>query len=344
MPTARIPSRREVIFGGGALSLAAALAACSSGTTAASAGSSSPSAKGGTTLVTVAGDTSAPYHPIQIPVPEVASIRAEVPASIRSTGKLVVGVGALPAGAPPLVYIGTDQKTLTGSEPDLGRLIAAVFGLQPEIVNSTWDNMFVGIDSGRTNVAICNIANTEQRQEKYDFASYRTDELAFEVMKSSKWNFKGNYENLAGMTVSVGSGTSNEAILLHWRSELQKKGKTINVEYLPDVTGTYLALESGRIDIFFSVNPEVQYHVAQDAASPYPTRNAGTLSGSGTSLQSFNAATTLKGNGLVKPLADAINYLIKNGQYAKWLAAYNLSNEAVPTARINPPGLPTSSS
>ena len=56
------------------------------------------------------------------------------------------------------------------------------------------------------------------------------------------------------------------------------------------------------------------------------------------------AATTKKDNGLAAPLADAINYLIKNGQYDAWLKAYNLTNEAVPTSLINPPGLPITNS
>lgn len=74
-----------------------------------------------------------------------------------------MGQGALPEGFPPLRFIGDAQKTLTGSEPDLGRLIAAVYGLQPEIVNATWDNLFVGIDSGKTDVGLSNITDTETR-------------------------------------------------------------------------------------------------------------------------------------------------------------------------------------
>ena len=66
------------------------------------------------------------------------------------------------------------------------------------IDNATWDNLFVGIDSGKTDVGISNITDTEQRKEKYDFASYRQDNLGFEVTKASTWNFDGNYENLAG--------------------------------------------------------------------------------------------------------------------------------------------------
>lgn len=103
-------------------------------------------------------------------------------------------------------------------------------------------------------------------------------------------------------------------------------------------------MDAGRIDAYFAPNPDVAYHIAQDTDTPNPTRNAGKYSGAGASLQGLISATTKHGNGLVKPLADAINYLIQHGQYAKWLAAYNLSNEAVATFLVNPPGLPLSNS
>ena len=169
-------------------------------------------------------------------MPTVAEIRAKVPKSILDSGKLVIGEGALPAGFPPLAYVGDDQKTLTGSEPDLGRLIAAVFGLQPEIDNATWDNLFVGIDSGKTDVGISNITDTEKRKEKYDFASYRQDNLGFEVLKSSPWEFADNYENLAGKTVAVGSGTNQEKILLEWQAKLKAAGQDPRRQVLPDAT------------------------------------------------------------------------------------------------------------
>jgi polar amino acid transport system substrate-binding protein len=49
---------------------------------------------------------------------------------------------------------------------------------------------------------------------------------------------------------------------------------------------------------------------------------------------------TKKDNGLVKPLNDALNAVIKHGAYAQVLRRWNLSNEAVPSSRVNPPGLP----
>lgn len=323
-----------------AVALALGLSSCSSGSSATQVAVSSS----GTNVVDVGAHSNGAATEAKISVPVVASIRAELPKSVLDSGKLVIGEGALPAGFPPLAFVGDDQQTLTGSEPDLGRLVAAVFGLTPVVANATWDNLFVGIDSGRTDVGFSNITDTEQRQEKYDFASYRQDNLAFEVLKSSAWNFDGNYENLAGQTVAVGSGTNQEKILLQWQSQLKAQGKTVTIKYFPDDNATELALASGEISAYFGPNPGIAYHIKQAASTTNPTRNAGKYSGAGATLQGLIAATTKKGDGLAKPLADAINYLIKNGQYAQWLAAYNLSNEAVQTSQINPPGLPLTNS
>ncbi|SHH29708.1 transporter substrate-binding domain-containing protein [Streptomyces sp. 3214.6] len=309
-------------------------------------GSSSETASGGSPsgTVTIGAFSNGTARQSTLKASAVASIRDELPKSVVDSGKFIIGVGALPAGFPPLAFVGTDQKTLTGSEPDLGRLVAAVFGLKPVLSNATWQNLFVGIDSGRIDVAFSNVTDTEQRKLKYDFASYRQDNLAFEVLKSSTWNFDGRYERLAGKTVSVVSGTNQEKILLTWQEQLKARGEKLSIKYYPDGNGSELALASGKIDAIFGPNPGVAYHIAQVANTSKPTRNAGEYSGAGAALQGLIAATTKKGNGLAKPVADAINYLIKNGQYAKWLAAWNLSNEAVSAAEINPPGLPLSNS
>jgi polar amino acid transport system substrate-binding protein len=343
MPGFRRRLVRTLSAGTAAATLAAGLAACGSGsastdTSAKSAGNSSTGA------VTVAALSNGAGTQTDLKVSEVASIRAELPKSVISSGKLVIGVGALPAGFPPLAYVGSDQRTLTGAEPDLGRLVAAVFGLKPVIDNSTWENLFVGIDSGKTDVGFSNITDTEQRKEKYDFASYRQDNLGFEVLRSSTWNFDGDYKNLAGRTVAVGSGTNQEKILLKWQSQLKAQGKKLTVKYFPDNNSTHLALSGGKIDAYFGPNPGIAYHITQTAKTANPTRNAGKFSGAGATLQGLIAATSKKNSGLAKPVADAINYLIKNGQYTKWLAAWNLSNEAVSASKVNPPGLPLSNS
>ncbi|MEU9332761.1 ABC transporter substrate-binding protein [Streptomyces sp. NPDC048290] len=334
--------RRRLLRGITAATVLAAL-----GTTLAACGGESDaattSAAAGT--VTVGALSNGAAKETTVEVTEVASISALLPDAVRKKGTLVVGSGTLPSGSPPLGYIGDDQKTLTGSEPDLARLIAAVLGLEPEISPSTWENMFIGLDGGKVDVAISNVTVTEERKQKYEFASYRKDDLAFETTEDSDWSFTGDHRALAGKTVSVGSGTNQEKILLEWKDKLAEEGADpLTVKYYQETNSLYLALASGKIDAYFGPSPNLAYHTTQTAGTPQATRIAGTFSGAGTSLQGLIAATAKKDSGLAEPLAAAIDHLIENGQYAQWLTAWNLSSEAVETSEIDPPGLPLTNS
>ena len=325
-----------------AFAIALLASACSSGTS--DAKPDSAPAAAGSTVVHVGALSNGAATETDLTVAQQDAIRAELPASIRDGGTLKVAIGALPAGFAPLAYVGSDQKTLTGSEPDLARLVAAVLGLRPTFDNATWDNMFVGIDSGKDAVGFANITDTEQRKQKYDFATYREDNLGFETLKSSTWSFTGDYNALAGKTVAVGSGTNQEKILLEWQTKLRAEGKDLSVKYYPDSNSTLLALDSGKIDVYLGPNPGVAYQVTQTSKSANPTRIAGEYSGAGATLQGLIGATAKKDSGLAKPIADAINYLIQNGDYGKWLASWNLSTEAVQSSQVNPPGLPATNS
>jgi polar amino acid transport system substrate-binding protein len=321
--------------------LVLALAGCSS-TATAGPGAAVVGADGSTTVV-VADNTKTATR-TEITVQAQPALRDELPAAVRDRGTLVIGVGALPAGFPPLAYVGDDHKTLTGAEPDLGRLVAATLGLEPDLQNNAWENMFVRLSSGQLDAGFSNITVTEERKQKYDFASYRDDNLAFAVKKDATWNFDGDYHVLAGQRVAVSSGTNQEKILLAWQKKLQAEGQDFEVRYYKDNNSVYLALASGRIDSYFGPNPGIAYQDQQSAGTSTPTRTAGTYSGAGDTLQGLIAATTKKDSGLAKPVADAINHLIETGQYDAWLKAYNLQNEAVKTSEVNPPGLPLDNS
>jgi polar amino acid transport system substrate-binding protein len=267
---------------------------------------------------------------------KVDAIAALVPEKIRAGGKLVIGVGAAGAGFAPLAFAATDNKTLIGSEPDLAVAVAGVLGLQPDLENTSWENLFVGLDSGKYDVGASNITVTELRKQKYDFATYRLDNLAFEAKKGATWKVTGP-EDVAGKKIAVGSGTNQEKILVEWSKQDVAQGlPAVDIRYYQTNQATYLALGSGRIDAYLGPNPTAAYHVAVAGQ----TEIIGTYSGAGAALQGEIAFTTKKDNGLVKALAAALNELIRSGDYAKILARWNLANEAVASSEINPPGLP----
>ncbi|MFC8069776.1 ABC transporter substrate-binding protein [Streptomyces sp. NPDC057293] len=293
---------------------------------------------GGTTEVaaTPGGKTKINTSPDQnrVTTDKVDSIAAQVPRRIRERGTLEIVDSS--GSAAPLTFFATDNKTVIGVEPDIASLVADVLGLELRTNAVSWENIFVGLDSAKYDAGFSNITVTEERKEKYDFATYREDNLGFEAQKDSGLKVTGP-EDVAGRTVAVSSGTNQEKLLVEWSKENEKAGrKPVDIKYYQNDSDTYLALQSGRIDLYLGPNPTAAYH----AATTGRTEVVGTYSGAGTTLQGLIAATTKKDSGLAKPLADALNHVIENGTYAKVLERWGLSDEAVTKSEINPPGLP----
>lgn len=100
---------------------------------------------------------------------------AKIPANYKfvEPGTLTVAISAL--NSPPLALLASDNRTRIGSDPDIARLLAGSLGLKLKLVPMAWEDWPLGITSGRYDVALVNIAVTEQRKEKFDFATYRVD-------------------------------------------------------------------------------------------------------------------------------------------------------------------------
>ncbi|MBW4721043.1 ABC transporter substrate-binding protein [Saccharothrix obliqua] len=283
----------------------------------------------------VAGGKTVNLSPEQnrITAEKVDAIAAKVPAAVRATGKLVVGGSS--TTAPPLRFYASDDKTIIGVETDLAVLVAGVLGLEPQLEVTSWENLFISLDSGAYPIGLSNITVTEARKEKYDFATYRLDTLAFEAQAGGNWRITKR-QDVAGKTIAVGSGTNQERILVEWNRLNELDGlPATDIKYFQQASDYYLALESGRIDAYVGPNPVSAYH----AATSGKTEVIGTISGGG-EIQGKIAATAKKGSGLIEPVAEALNHLIKNGQYAQVLDRWGLANEAVEKSEINPPGLP----
>ena len=316
------------------LSSAVALAACSG---AAEASSSSGAAASTASAAAAGVNTSPDQNRVTAAKDEKAA--ALLPKAIRDRGTITAANAGAGGGTPPLVFTADDDKTVIGVEVDLAHLFADKLGLKVETPATSWENVFLGIDSGRYDVALTNVTVTEERKEKYDFATYRKDDLAFEAPKGGTWKVSSG-KDIAGKTIAVGSGTNQEKILVDWNEANIKAGlPAATIKYFQSQTDYYLALSSHRIDAYFGPNPSVAYHVATGGQ----TEAIGHFSGAGDKLQGLIAVLTKKGSGLAAPYAAAINSAIADGSYAKVLQRWNLGTEGLEKSEVNPPGLPKTS-
>ena len=195
-----------------------------------------------------------------LPVTRDPQAIAKIPPGYRfvEPGTLTVAISAL--NSPPLALLASDNRTRIGSDPDMARLLAGSLGLKLRLVPTAWEDWPLGIAAGRYDVALINIAVTEKRKEKFDFATYRVDSLAFSVKSTSDIAAVNGPADLAGRKVIVGSGTNQERILLGWNEDNRAAGRPpAQPVYLTDDASGNLYIQSGRADIFFGpqsvVNP-----------------------------------------------------------------------------------------
>lgn len=333
MPSTTTRRTGAVIAALGALALAG-LTACSSATSgppgAAAAGDSPASTESPFDLTSKNADERVRIDP----VPEaVAALKASGFTPIQP-GKLTVAHSAY---EPPLGFLAEDDnRTLLGVEPDIAQLVADGLGLEYAPENVAWADWPLGVESGKYDAVISNVTVTEERKDLFDFATHRNDVLAFTVRQDNKISSITKASDVAGLKVSVGSGTNQEKILLDWFAENERNGLPAGEPvYYEDNAAARLALSSGRIDAIFGPNPTAAFAAAVTGES----KVVGTLNG-GFPKTAEIGVTTAKGNGLVEPVSIVLNAIIADGSYAKALERWDLSDEAVTESRVNPPGLP----
>ncbi|MEJ5080696.1 MULTISPECIES: ABC transporter substrate-binding protein [unclassified Ochrobactrum] len=253
-------------------------------------------------------------------------------------GVLTIGIST--SGHLPLHDYASDSKTVIGYDVDLAQIVADSLGRDLELVSVAWADWPLGLASGKFDAVISNVTVTEERKEKFDFSTYRKDELGFYVKSDSAIGELKQPKDIEGLKIITDAGTNQEKVLLEWDRQNVAAGlKPIEVQYYDDDAVKDLAIQSGRADAVFSVNATQAYSAGINGK----TKLVGTVSG-GWPITAEIAVTTRKGSGLAQPLTNVLNDLIASGAYTKVLETWNLGPEAITEAHTNPQGLPKSGS
>jgi polar amino acid transport system substrate-binding protein len=311
-----------------ALPLAAALllSACTSSADIEESARSTSASSSGAPAVQV--DTN-PQQAGRVHTTEDPAAAALLPAGVADDGKLTVGV--VGNGEPPLAFLAEDNSTVVGSEVDVASLVAESLGLQLDLRNISWEQWPLSLQSGDIEAVFSNVGVNAQRLQLFDFATYRQGIMAFTAVDGSGLSIK-EPKDIAGLTIAVGSGTNQERILLDWNKQNQAAGLApATLDYYANAADALLALQSGRVDSYLGPNPNAVYQQSKGSVAIVGTVNAGWPN------TTYVAATVLKGTGLVDAVEAALQHAFDDGSYAKTLARWGLSDEAVDAPVVNPP-------
>jgi polar amino acid transport system substrate-binding protein len=310
-----------------ALPLAGALllSACSSSADIEADQTAGTSDAGAATALTV--DTS-PEQADRVSTDEDPDAAALVPAAVAADGTLTVGV--VGTGEPPLGFLADDNTTVVGSEVDIASLVAESLGLELDVRNISWEQWPLSVQSGDVEAVFSNVGVNAERLQLFDFATYRQGIMAFTAAPDSDLSVT-EAEDIAGLTVAVGSGTNQERILLDWNKTNEAAGlEPATLDYYANAADALLAIKSGRVDAYLGPNPNAVYQQSKGQVTIVGTVNAGWPN------TTYVAATTLKGNGLVDAVEAGLQHAFDDGSYADTLSRWGLSDEAVDEPVVNP--------
>lgn len=294
-----------------ALSVAAAVFAVSS--LAACGSNSSPS----TTTPASASPTAAASGPAGM-VPDV----------IQQAGVLKIGTSA---PSPPGEYFLPDNKTLTGSDVDLGNEIARILGLKVEWKNMNWDGLRPALASGRFDAIMSEMGDFTDRQAQVTFVDYMNGGICLLVRKADEGKFQ-KIEDLAGLTLGATKGASTVGVGKMVIDQLNAANlKPITLDQFPSEAEGTIAMRSGRIDGYIYDWMAGVYRVKTQPAFGLAFPNMLNQ----TFVYGVAVRKDADGQKLAEAVAAALDQMMADGSYQKIMEKYGMGQFLIEKATIN---------
>jgi len=258
-------------------------------------------------------------------VEQVASLRSQVPDSILSTGHLTI---ATAGDGPPYTY--KDGGKLTGLEIDLGRAIGCTLGLPADFKTVAFAGILTGIQGGRYDLGMSTISDTSEREKVMNFVSYQTEGTALVVAKGNPHKV-ASIADTCGLRVAVTQGGITQQLVEKQNALCSDK---MTVAPLPAAADGYLAIRSGRADVFLDTFGTALY-TSKNGNGTGEQLEVVTGKRYGVGYQAIALPKSADGTKLTKAIAATVDHLIESGVYGSLYTARGLEQNEMKKVKIN---------
>lgn len=182
----------------------------------------------------------------------------------QSSGGLTIKKGVLSVGMeigyPPMEYYAEDGKTPVGFDVEMGKAIAAKMGLDVEFVDTAWDGIFAGVDTGKYDCIMSSVTYTEERAAMFNFTKpYIANSQLLVVRKDSAVK-PASLEEVKGLRLTYQAETTSDTLATEW---MERTGTKIEVFEYDKVMNCFDELRLNRVDVIL-----VDSVVAADYLAP----------------------------------------------------------------------------
>ncbi|MQS13985.1 ABC transporter substrate-binding protein [Streptomyces kaniharaensis] len=259
------------------------------------------------------------------PVTADPALVAQVPADIKSAGKIVV---ASDASYAPNEFQDASGKII-GMDVDLANAIGQKLGLQVEVQNSQFTAIIPGIQANKFQLGMSSFTDNKEREATVDMVTYFLAGTSAAVKKGNPDKIDPN--DLCGKKIAVQTGTTQaDSIKDTITPNCTKAGKPgvpndgDKFDLQTDVT---TALVSGRDQVMLADSPVIDYAIKQTNGQ---LEQLGTVEG-----KAPYGVVLVKGSALTKPVQGAIQSLMDDGTYKQILEKWGVQAGAIDKSVIN---------
>ncbi len=252
--------------------------------------------------------------------PELAE---RVPSDIRKNGLTI----ATADGYPPMEMFDEDGKTMIGVDMSFARALGALWGVEVKIENSDPNAMVPGVASGRYDMVISGLNDTEVRREKVTFVDYAKSAGAFVVAKGNPKGIK-TADDMCGKTLAVlDNGYYMQLAETYSEDCVAAGAEKIQILGFANDPEALLQLQNGRADAGMNDFPVAQYRVSQSDGKLEAVEIPGEAL--------FGIGIAPDAEELISLTQDTVNQLMDDGSYAGILDAWDLGGMGIDEATIN---------
>ncbi|WP_018603957.1 bifunctional serine/threonine-protein kinase/transporter substrate-binding domain-containing protein [Mycobacterium sp. 155] len=269
-------------------------------------------------------DTASVSGRVPTPSGAVPAIAATVPAQIRETGRLVIGVNVPYA---PIEFKNSGGE-LVGFDVDLMKAVTRVLGLVPDFRETGFDGILPSVRDGGFNVGMTAMTDTVERERLADFVTY----LNAGTLWAQRTGSNVDPTAACGLRVAVKYGTiqdteeipaKSDTCLAAGLSPIEKVQRTRQDE----VTA---ALVAGDADAMTADSPVTGFAIKLSGGALEP---AGEV---------FNSAPygwpVAKGSPLAESLRQALEQLMETGEYRTIATMWGVDKGMIDHPAINGAG------
>lgn len=258
-------------------------------------------------------------------VPKDAAAAKLLPSGITSL-TVAVAVGGTPPGT---TYL-DDGKTLTGQDVDFADAVAKVLGIELKTEQAGFEAILPALDSGKYDFGASNFGVTDERRKTIDFVTYINDGQGFATRSDSKLAKITDLEQLCGLNVATGAGTTFEATLEENKKVCTDAGKkAYKVQTYSEQGAIWSSLQQGRSDLVMSTINGLRYAVAHQQGVKFLNE-----------YHRLDVGFAFKKDTKLAPaIQAAVNKLIADGTYDRILKKWGTTGSAIEKSQISPPEL-----